>query len=258
MNQRIIKLIIFTTIVTILLAGCNLKSSHKGSTETPEEISAILKDYKLVGVGDSLMRGLGGHNGSFCEYLEKDYGVITKNYSENGAVWSSVTTSLTSYKTKLSRIMKKGIDKGNYYDILLLEGGINTIGMLKDINSDATEPSELIGSMDELDDITKVSGLVDDNISVVYDYFKSPGRYIFFIYPAVPEIADDEYFTAYKNFMINYCKAKDIVMIDLNDIGMEYNDTYYSVGAHFTDKGYKLASDYVAKIIAQTIASETD
>jgi hypothetical protein len=47
-------------------------------------------------------------------------------------------------------------------------------------------------------------------------------------------------------------------MIDLNDIGMEYNDTYYSFGMHYTDKGYKLTSDYVAKIIAETIASDTN
>jgi hypothetical protein len=47
---------------------------------------------------------------------------------------------------------------------------------------------------------------------------------------------------------MEYCKEKDIVLIDLNDIGMEYNDTNYSVGLHYTDKGYKLTSDYVAKL----------
>ncbi len=240
-----------------LLACCTSKSSHQSSIEKPEDIAAILNEYKLVGVGDSLMRGYGGDSGSFCEYLEKDYGVVSINYSQNGAGWRSEDITLTSYKTKLSRI-RRGIDDGEEYDILLLEGGINTIGMLKEINQDATEPSEIIGSMDELDDISKVSGLVENNVSVVYDYFKSRGRYIFFIYPAIPEIEEDEYHTAYKNFMFDYCKEKDIVIIDLNDIGMEYNDTYYSVGIHYTDKGYKLTSDYVAKIIAETIVSETD
>lgn len=252
MNRKIIKYIIFTTILIVLLAGYIIKNSHKTSIETPEEISAILKEYKLVGVGDSLMRGFGGSSDSFCEYLQKDYGVVSKNYSANGAIWSPFVTGVYSYKTQLSKI-KRGIDEGNDNDILLLEGGLNTIEFLKEAKKSATKPSEIIGSIDELDDKSKISGMVENNVSVVYDYFKSRGRYIFFIYPAIPETAENEYFKAYKNFMIDYCKEKDIVMIDLNDIGMDYNDTYYSDGVHYTDKGYKLTSDYVAKIIAETI-----
>jgi hypothetical protein len=94
-----------------LIAGCTSKSSRKISLETPEEISAVINGYKVVGVGESIMRGFGGNSGSFCEYLEKDYGLSSKNFSLNGSVWSSVTTSPYSYKSQLSKV-KKGIDKG--------------------------------------------------------------------------------------------------------------------------------------------------
>jgi hypothetical protein len=240
-----------------LLAGCTSKSSHKSKIETPEEISAVLNGYKITGVGDSLMTGYGGNDGSFCEYLQNDYGVDSKRYAVNVASWSPIETSVYSYKKQLTKLEKE-IKEGKEYNILLLEGGMNTIERLKDTNKEVTKPSEIIGSMDELNDLNKVSGLVEDNVSVAYDYFKALGRYIFYIFPAVPKTFQNDNYRAYKNFMINYCNAKDIVIIDLSKAGMKDNSDYYSIGVHYTDKGYKLTSDYVAKVIAQTIVSYKD